>query len=80
MSISAPNPGRNQDDEAKLFQENLEKSGQLDNTLVVFTSDNGYLMGEHGLFDNKRWAWEPSIRLPLVARYPKLISQRNSCV
>jgi N-acetylglucosamine-6-sulfatase len=51
----------------------LQRHGQLDNTIVIFTSDNGYLMGEHGQFDQKRWAYEESIRLPFVARYPKLI-------
>jgi len=51
----------------------LERTGQLDNTLIAFTSDNGYMMGEHGMFDDKRLAYEPSIRLPLVMRYPKLI-------
>lgn len=51
----------------------LEKSGQLDNTIIIYTSDNGYLMGEHGLFDNKRWAYEESIRVPFIVRYPKLI-------
>lgn len=50
----------------------LEKNGQLDNTMVVFTSDNGYFWGEHGLGD-KRWAYEESIRDPLFIRYPKLI-------
>ena len=50
----------------------LEETGQLDNTLVVFTSDNGYFWGEHGLAD-KRWSYEESIRVPLVMRYPRLI-------
>ncbi|MDB6025943.1 MAG: Arylsulfatase [Verrucomicrobiales bacterium] len=50
----------------------LEQTGQLDNTLVVFSSDNGYFWGEHGLGD-KRWAYEESIRDPLLMRYPKLI-------
>jgi len=50
----------------------LEESGQLDNTMVVFTSDNGYFWGEHSLGD-KRWAYEESIRGPLIIRYPKLI-------
>ncbi|MDP2999952.1 MAG: sulfatase-like hydrolase/transferase, partial [Bryobacterales bacterium] len=50
----------------------LEETGQLDNTLVVFSSDNGYFWGEHGLAD-KRWSYEESIRVPLVMRYPKLI-------
>ena len=51
----------------------LKRTGELDNTVIVFTSDNGYLMGEHGQFDQKRWAYEESIRVPLLMRYPKLI-------
>jgi len=50
----------------------LEDSKQLDHTMVIFTSDNGYFWGEHGLGD-KRWAYEESIRDPLLMRYPKLI-------
>lgn len=50
----------------------LKETGQLDNTLVVFSSDNGYLWNEHHLGD-KRVAYEESIRVPLVMRYPKLI-------
>jgi N-acetylglucosamine-6-sulfatase len=49
----------------------LEDAGQLDNTLVIFTGDNGLLNGEHGMVD-KRTMHEPSIRVPLVARYPGL--------
>lgn len=50
----------------------LEEANLLDDTLVVFTSDNGFLWNEHGLGD-KRAAYEESIRVPMVARYPKLI-------
>jgi N-acetylglucosamine-6-sulfatase len=50
----------------------LEETGQLDNTWVIFTSDNGYFWGEHGLGD-KRAAYEESVRIPLVVRYPRLI-------
>jgi N-acetylglucosamine-6-sulfatase len=50
----------------------LEESKQLDNTLFIFTSDNGFFWGEHGLAD-KRWAYDESIRDPLLMRYPKLI-------
>jgi N-acetylglucosamine-6-sulfatase len=56
-----------------MILDTLELTGQLENTIVVFTSDNGYLMGEHGLFDTKRWAYEESIRLPFLMRFPKLI-------
>ena len=49
----------------------LEELGQLDNTVFIFTGDNGLLNGEHGMVD-KRTMHEPSIRVPLVVRYPGL--------
>ncbi|MCP4451714.1 MAG: sulfatase [Planctomycetes bacterium] len=49
----------------------LKARGELDNTLIIFTSDNGLLEGEHGMVD-KRTGHEPSIRIPLVVRYPGL--------
>ncbi len=51
----------------------LVETGQVDNTLLVFTSDNGYFYGEHGLSVERRFAYEESIRMPLLVRYPKLI-------
>ena len=52
----------------------LEKSGQLDNTIIIYTSDNGMLMGEHGKFNAKRWAYDPVLRVPLLVRYPRLVT------
>ena len=49
----------------------LAEEGVLDQTAVVFTSDNGYFFREHGLGD-KRWAYEEAIRIPLLLRYPPL--------
>src|SRR5207248_10464771 len=51
----------------------LEEAKQLDNTVFVFTSDNGYFWGEHGGLGDKRWAYEESIRIPLIVRYPRLV-------
>lgn len=51
----------------------LKETGQLDNTVIVFTSDNGYFYGEHGLSVERRLAYEESIRMPLLVRYPKAI-------
>ena len=51
----------------------LQKSGQLDNTFFVFTSDEGYFYGEHGLSYERRLAYEESARIPLLIRYPALI-------
>lgn len=50
----------------------LEETGQLNNTLVVFSSDNGYFYGEHKLGDKRR-AYEEGLRIPLLMRYPGLI-------
>ncbi len=51
--------------------DSLEATGQLDDTVVVFTSDNGFVLGEHGRVD-KRTMYEESIRVPLLVRYPRL--------
>jgi N-acetylglucosamine-6-sulfatase len=51
----------------------LSDTGQLDNTVIVFTSDNGYFYGEHGLSAERRLAYEESIRMPLLIRYPGTI-------
>lgn len=48
----------------------LDKSGRLDDTLIIFSSDNGFFFGEHGLAD-KWWMFEESIRVPLLIRPPR---------
>jgi N-acetylglucosamine-6-sulfatase len=53
--------------------ETLESMGELDNTLIIFTSDNGYFYGEHGLAVERRLPYEESVRTPLLMRYPKLV-------
>lgn len=57
----------------------LKKRGELDNTVIVFMGDNGLLEGEHGMVD-KRTMHEPSIRIPLIVRYPGLTKQPGSKV
>ena len=49
----------------------LDELGIAENTMVVFASDNGFYMGEHRLND-KRSAYDESMRIPLIVRYPKL--------
>ena len=61
------------DEGVGLLLEALTSTAQLDNTLVVFTSDNGFLLGAHRLFD-KRTMHEESIRVPLMLRYPERIT------
>ncbi len=55
----------------------LEKKGILENTVVVFTSDHGYWYGEHGLDEERRLAYEEAIRIPLLIRYPQMISENS---
>lgn len=57
----------------------LDKNNLSQDTLVIFSSDNGFFLGEHGLFD-KRLMYEPSIRVPLLVRLPSRIksAQVNS--
>lgn len=52
--------------------EALEETGQLDDTAIMYTSDNGFFHGEWRLFD-KRLMHEPSIRVPLLVRFPQRI-------
>jgi len=48
----------------------LEQQGRLENTLIVYTSDEGYFYGEHGLSTERRLAYEESARIPLYMRVP----------
>ncbi len=61
------------DDSVARLVEWLKKSGQFENTIIIFMGDNGLLEGEHGMVD-KRTMHEPSIRIPIIARGPGLPS------
>ena len=55
----------------------LRASGELDNTLILFTSDNGFFHGEHRIPAGKVLVYEPSIHLPLLMRGPGVPSGRD---
>jgi len=67
------------DDNIGKLLDYLEASGLAENTIVIYTADQGYFLGEHGFFD-KRLIYEESIHMPFVIRYPKEIpaGERNS--
>jgi len=64
------------DDNVGRVLDYLEENGLLDNTLVVYTSDQGFYMGEHGWFD-KRFMYEESMRTPLIMRLPKEFDRKG---
>ena len=63
------------DDNVGRLLDYLEENGLLENTLVVYTSDQGFYMGEHGWFD-KRFMYEESMRTPLIMRIPDDLSRK----
>ncbi len=54
----------------------LDKSGLAENTIVVYTSDQGFFLGEHNFYD-KRFMYEESLRMPLLIRWPQRIKPRT---
>lgn len=60
---------KSQDDNIGRLLHYLDEKGLAENTIVVYTSDHGFFMGEHGWFD-KRFMYEPAIRVPWIIRYP----------
>jgi arylsulfatase A-like enzyme len=55
----------------------LRRTGELDNTVIVFTSDNGWLLGEHRVVGQKYFGFEESIRVPLLIRGPGFARHRT---
>ncbi|MGH7448322.1 MAG: sulfatase family protein [Longimicrobiales bacterium] len=53
--------------------DHLDATGLTQNTMVVYTSDQGFFLGDHGWFD-KRWMYEESLRTPLLVRWPGVIA------
>lgn len=51
----------------------LDEQGLAENTVVVYSSDQGFYLGEHGWFD-KRWMYEESFRTPLLVRWPGVVA------
>lgn len=50
----------------------LDKAGLAEDTIVIYTSDQGFYLGDHGWYD-KRFMYEESLRMPFIIRYPRLI-------
>lgn len=61
------------DDNVGRVLDYLDEKGLTDNTIVMYTSDQGFFLGDHGWYD-KRFMYEESLRMPLVVRYPAAIT------
>ncbi len=59
------------DDNVKRILDYLEETGELDNTVIVYTGDQGFMLGEHDYID-KRWMYEETQRMPFLVRYPRM--------
>ena len=57
------------DDNIQRLLDYLEEMGELDNTVIIYTGDQGFLLGEHDLMD-KRWMFEESMRMPFIMHWP----------
>jgi arylsulfatase A-like enzyme len=66
------------DDNVGRMLDYLDKAGLADNTLVVYTSDNGFFLGDHGWYD-KRFMYEESLRMPFLVRYPRVTPAGSAC-
>jgi arylsulfatase A-like enzyme len=60
------------DDNIGRFLDYLEKAGLAENTIVIYTSDQGFFLGEHNFYD-KRFMYEESLRTPFIVRWPQRI-------
>jgi arylsulfatase A-like enzyme len=58
------------------IQEQLRRIGQADNTIIIYSSDNGLLQGEYG-YGGKNWLYDPSIRVPLIIYDPRLPAEQR---
>jgi arylsulfatase A-like enzyme len=56
----------------------LDETGQADDTIVIYTSDQGFFLGEHGWFD-KRFMYEESFQMPFLMRYPAAVQAGSVC-
>ncbi|MCZ6678030.1 MAG: sulfatase [Candidatus Poribacteria bacterium] len=66
------------DDNVGRLLDYLDEEGLTDDTLVIYTSDQGFFLGEHGWYD-KRFMYEESLRMPFAVRYPREIQPGSSC-
>lgn len=58
------------DDNIKRLIDYLKEEGLLENTIIIYTADQGFMLGEHD-YQDKRWMYEEAMRMPFIVHYPK---------
>ena len=66
------------DDNVGRLLDYLDEAGLTEDTIVIYTSDQGFFLGDHGWYD-KRFMYEESLRMPFVVRYPREIEPGSVC-
>jgi N-acetylglucosamine-6-sulfatase len=69
---------RGVDDNVGRLLDQLQRTGELDDTVIIYTSDQGMMLGEHDYID-KRWMYEESMRMPFIVRHPPSIPAGTIC-
>ncbi|HEY6503599.1 MAG TPA: sulfatase [Chitinophagaceae bacterium] len=64
------------DDNVGRLMDYLNQNGLEENTVIIYTSDQGFYLGEHGWFD-KRWMYEESFRTPLIVKWPGVTNKKS---
>lgn len=65
------------DDNVGRLMDYLKANGLDNNTIIIYTSDQGFYLGEHGWFD-KRWMYEESFRTPLIVKWPGVTNRKKT--
>ena len=65
------------DDNVGRVVEWLDQNGLKDNTVIIYTSDQGFFLGDHGLYD-KRFMYEPSLKMPFIVRWPGVAKENSA--
>ena len=66
------------DDSVGTVRDFLNKNGLSDNTIIIYSSDQGFFLGDHGWYD-KRWMYEESLRTPLIILWPSVTKPGSTC-
>ena len=66
------------DDNLKRLFDYLKAEGLYNNTVIMYTGDQGFMLGEHD-YQDKRWMYDESMQMPFIVRYPKTIKAGSKC-